>query len=82
VKRQWKKAQVVAGIARPIRWHDLRHECASLLIAAGKNPRYIAKQMGHADPVSDDRPIPDKYIGDPMAIPWGVRYAFFERENR
>jgi integrase len=50
VKRQWKKAQVAAGIARPIRWHDLRHECASLLIAAGKDPLYIAKQMGHADP--------------------------------
>lgn len=50
VKRQWKKAQVAAGIARPIRWQDLRHQCASLLIAAGKDPLYIAKQMGHKDP--------------------------------
>ncbi|HEV2355997.1 MAG TPA: tyrosine-type recombinase/integrase [bacterium] len=50
MKRQWKKAQVAAGIARPIRWQDLRHQCASLLIAAGKNPLYIAKQMGHKDP--------------------------------
>jgi integrase len=50
IKRQWRKAHVSAGIPRPIRWHDLRHQCASLLIAAGKAPLYIAKQLGHADP--------------------------------
>ena len=27
--------------------YDLRHAFASLLIAAGKNPLYIARQMGH-----------------------------------
>jgi len=35
-----------AGIQR-IRFHDLRHTFASLLIAAGKNPKYVAVQMGH-----------------------------------
>ena len=42
-------AQVRAGIKRPIRWHDLRHQFVSPLIAAGKNPLYIAQQAGHAD---------------------------------
>jgi integrase len=48
IKRQWRKAQVRAGIRRPIRWHDLRHQFVSLLIAAGKSPKYIAEQAGHA----------------------------------
>ncbi len=35
-----------AGVART-RFHDCRHVFASLLIAAGKNVKYIATQMGH-----------------------------------
>jgi integrase len=35
-----------AGVTR-IRFHDCRHVFASLLIAAGKNVKYIATQMGH-----------------------------------
>src|SRR5262249_25773032 len=34
-----------AGVTR-IRFHDCRHIFASLLIAAGKNAKYIAAQMG------------------------------------
>jgi len=30
-----------------IRFHDLRHTYASLLIMAGKHPKYISAQMGH-----------------------------------
>ncbi len=48
LKRQWRQAQLRAGIRQPIRWHDLRHEFVSLLIAAGKSPKYIAEQAGHA----------------------------------
>jgi len=48
VKRQWLQAQIDAKIKRPIRWHDLRHQFVSLLIAAGKSPKYIAEQAGHA----------------------------------
>ena len=33
-----------------IRFHDLRHTYASLLIAQGENPKYIQKQMGHSKP--------------------------------
>jgi Phage integrase family len=35
-----------AGVTR-IRFHDCRHVFASLLIAAGKNVKYIATQLGH-----------------------------------
>ena len=36
-----------AGLRR-IRFHDLRHTTASLLIAQGENPKYIQSQMRHA----------------------------------
>ncbi|MDR7556566.1 MAG: site-specific integrase [Armatimonadota bacterium] len=48
IKRQWRKAQIRAGIRRPISWHDLRHQFVSLLIASGRHPKYIAKQARHA----------------------------------
>lgn len=37
-----------AGIDRPVRFHDLRHTCASLLIANGAHPRAIMEQLGHS----------------------------------
>lgn len=33
-----------------LRWHDLRHTAASLLIAAGLNVPYVSRQLGHAKP--------------------------------
>ena len=36
-----------AGLRR-IRFHDLRHTTASLLISQGENPKYIQSQMRHA----------------------------------
>jgi len=42
----WRRTLQEAGVRR-IRPYDLRHTFASLLIAAGKNPLYIARQMGH-----------------------------------
>jgi integrase len=48
LKAQWRRAQVEAGIRHPIRWHDLRHQFVSMLIAMGKSPKYIAEQAGHA----------------------------------
>jgi len=40
----WKKA------APSIRWHDLRHFFASLLIALGHDYLYVARQLGHSSP--------------------------------
>jgi integrase len=31
-----------------LRWHDLRHTCAALSIAAGAHPKLIASRLGHS----------------------------------
>lgn len=39
------------GAGRPhLRFHDLRHTAASLLIAEGLDVVYVSRQLGHADP--------------------------------
>lgn len=35
-----------------IRFHDLRHTSASLLIEQGENIKYIQKQLGHSSPTA------------------------------
>jgi integrase len=47
VKRDFRSALRRAGLPR-IRFHDLRHTYAALLIAAGAHPKYIQSQLGHA----------------------------------
>ena len=32
-----------------IRLHDLRHTCATILLMAGKHPKYVQELLGHAD---------------------------------
>jgi integrase len=43
----WARCLKAAGI-RQIRFHDLRHTFASLLIEQGAHPKYIQEQMGHS----------------------------------
>ena len=40
-----KKAEIA-----PIRFHDLRHTYASLMLAQGENVKYIQTQLGHSSP--------------------------------
>lgn len=47
VRREFKPALRRGGL-RQIRFHDLRHTFASLLIAQGEHPKYISEQLGHA----------------------------------
>ena len=47
VRRQFKPALRRAGLPQ-IRFHDLRHLFASLLIAQGEHPKLISEQLGHA----------------------------------
>ena len=47
VKRSFEGALRRAGV-RKIRFHDLRHSYASLMIFQGEHPKYIQSQMGHA----------------------------------
>lgn len=49
VQRYYRKALKDAGIPQ-IRFHDLRHTYASLLLAQGENVKYIQTQMGHSSP--------------------------------
>jgi integrase len=35
---------------QPLRWHDLRHTYASMLIASGASITFVSRQMGHASP--------------------------------
>jgi len=47
VNREFNPALRRAGL-RTIRFHDLRHTYASLLIERGEHPKYIQNQMGHS----------------------------------
>ena len=47
MNRRYRKILKLAGV-KQIRFHDLRHTYASLLIAKDLNIKYIQKQMGHS----------------------------------
>jgi len=49
LRRHFHPALKKAGLPR-IRYHDLRHTYASLLIEQGENIKYIQTQLGHASP--------------------------------
>jgi integrase len=54
----WREQKFVAGIFKPavaragfphrLRFHDLRHTCASLLIAQGASVKAVQARLGHA----------------------------------
>lgn len=45
-RRALKPALAAAGL-EPLRWHDLRHTFASLLIGGGANVVFTSRQLGH-----------------------------------
>ena len=45
---RWERAKAGAGISRPLRFHDLRHRYASVLIASGLDALTVKTLMGHA----------------------------------
>jgi integrase len=47
-RRQFKPAILQAGLPNGVRFHDLRHTYASLMIAQGAHPRAIMERMGHS----------------------------------
>ncbi len=47
VDRAFKPHLALAGLPEEIRFHDLRHTHASLLIAAGVHPKAIQARLGH-----------------------------------
>lgn len=46
--RNFKPALKRAGLPESIRLYDLRHSCATLLLAAGENPKIVSERLGHA----------------------------------
>lgn len=47
LRRSFQPLLERAGL-RPMRFHDLRHVCASLLLAAGTNPKVVQERLGHS----------------------------------
>ena len=47
-KRHWIPALEKAGLPTDVRFHDLRHTCAALLIAQGAHPKEIQARLGHS----------------------------------
>jgi integrase len=46
--RHYKPAVERAGLPTRLRFHDLRHTCAALLIAQGAHPKEIQERLGHS----------------------------------
>ena len=54
--RTFKPAVVRAGLPPTVRFHDLRHTCAALLIANGRHMEEIKEHLGHSSiRVTSDR---------------------------
>jgi integrase len=47
-ERNFDKIIKAAGVKR-IRFHDLRHTCATLLLASGTHPKVVQERLGHAN---------------------------------
>jgi site-specific recombinase XerD len=46
--RHFKSILKRAGLPQTIRFHDLRHSCATLLVAQGVHPRVAMEILGHS----------------------------------
>lgn len=47
-RRHFKPAAAAAGLPDALRFHDLRHTCAAMLIAQGAHPKEIQERLGHS----------------------------------
>jgi integrase len=48
-KRCFKPLLEKAGLPRSVRFHDLRHTCATLLLSKNVNPKIVQELLGHAN---------------------------------
>jgi integrase len=48
-KRSFKRHLVAAGLSRGVRFHDLRHTAATLLLASGVNVKVVSEMLGHSN---------------------------------
>ena len=50
VRRHFKRILERAGLPNNLRLYDLRHSCATLLLANGVNPKIVQEILGHSSP--------------------------------
>ena len=48
VRRSFKLLLEKARLPMDLRFHDLRHTCATILLSKGKHPKYVQALLGHA----------------------------------
>ena len=48
MRRHFKPILKEAKLSEKIRLYDLRHSCATLLLAEGENPKVVSERLGHA----------------------------------
>ena len=48
-RRSFKPLLERAGLSRTVRFHDLRHTCATLLLSRGHHPKLVQELLGHAN---------------------------------
>ena len=46
--RSFKRIKTRAGVREDLRFHDLRHTCATLLLSKGVNVKVVSELLGHA----------------------------------
>lgn len=51
VRRHFKRILERAGLPENLRLYDLRHSCATLLLANGVNPKIVQEILGHSIPM-------------------------------
>ena len=48
-RRCFKPMLLKAGLPHTVRFHDLRHTCATLLLSKNVNPKIVQELLGHAN---------------------------------
>ena len=48
-RRHWQPIRKAAGLPDSVRFHDLRHSAAPMLLSAGVHPKIVQERLGHAD---------------------------------
>ena len=46
--RSFKRIKARSGVREDLRFHDLRHTCATLLLSEGVNAKVVSEILGHA----------------------------------
>ncbi len=48
MRHHFKPILTKANLPASLRFYDLRHTCATLLLVQGENPKVVSERLGHA----------------------------------